>query len=102
MELPRLEPIWKKYRDQGLSIVAVEATRDRERAQKFIEKHGLSYHLLEADEEKQVVKDAFGIKWFPTTYLIDRDGRIVICHVGFRAGDEAELEREILSLTTPL
>ena len=98
MELPRLEPLWKKYRDKGFSIVAVEATQDRARAVEFIEKYNLSYHLLEAEEEKLVVKKQFGIKWFPTSYLIDREGRIMICHVGFRAGDEIELEREILKL----
>jgi len=98
VELPRLESLWKKYRDNGFSVVAVEATQDRKRAVQFIEKNGLTYHLLEAEEEKIVVKKNFGIKWFPTSYLIDRDGRIMICHVGFRAGDEVELEREILRL----
>ena len=98
MELPRLESLWKKYRDKGFSIVAIEATQDRKRAVQFIEKNGLTYHLLEAEEEKIVVKKNFGIKWFPTSYLIDRDGRIMICHVGFRAGDEVELEEEILKL----
>lgn len=98
MELPRLEPLWKKYSDKGLSIVAVEATRDRERAVKFIEKYGLTYHLLEAEEDKAVVKKKFGVKWFPTSYLIDREGRILICHVGFKAGDEKALEKEIMEL----
>ncbi len=98
MELPRLEPLWKKYRDKGFSVVAVEATRDRDRAVKFIEENNLTFHLLEAEEEKAVVKKKFGIKWFPTSFLIDREGRIMICHVGFRAGDEARLEKEILSL----
>jgi peroxiredoxin len=98
VELPRLEPLWQKYRDKGLSIVAVEATRDRERALKFIDKNNLTYHLLEADEEKSVVKNKFGVKWFPTSFLIDHEGRIMICHVGFRAGDEMKLEQEILSL----
>jgi glutathione peroxidase-family protein len=98
VELPRLEPLWRKYRDKGFSVVAVEATRDRKRAEAFIAENHLTYHFLEPEQEKQAVKDFFGIKWFPTSYLIDRDGRIMICHVGFRAGDEATLENEILGL----
>jgi peroxiredoxin len=98
VELPRLEPLWQKYRGKGLSIVAIDATRDRERAVKFIDKYKLSYHLLEAEEEKNVVKEKFGVKWFPTSFLIDSEGRIMICHVGFHAGDEVGLERDILSL----
>jgi peroxiredoxin len=95
VELPRLEPLWNKYRDKGLSIIAIEATGDRERAVKFIEENKLTYHMLEADEEKSIVKKNFGIKWFPTLYLIDRERRILICHVGFVAGDEVKLEKEI-------
>ncbi len=95
MELPRLEPLWNKYRDKGLSIIAIEATGDRERAVKFIEENKLTYHMLEADEDKLIIKKKFGVKWFPTSYLIDREGRILICHVGFSAGDEEELEKEI-------
>lgn len=98
MELPRLEPLWNKYRERGLSVIAIEATGDRKRAEAFIEKHGLSFHFLEAEEEKADVKRKFGIKWFPTSFLIDRDDRIMICHVGFRAGEEAELEKEIIKL----
>ena len=93
MELPRLEPLWNKYRDKGLSIIAIEATGDRERAVKFIEENKLTYHMLEADEDKQIVKEKFGVKWFPTSYLIDREGRILICHVGFKAGDEKKLAK---------
>jgi len=98
VELPRLEPLWQKYRDKGFSVVAVEATGDRERAVKFIDENNLTYHLLEAEEEKSLVKKQFGIKWFPTSYLIDSEGRIMYCHVGFSAGDEVKLEKEILSL----
>ena len=99
MELPRLEPLWRKYRDKGFSVVAIEATQDRERAVKFVRDNNLTYHLLEADIDKLIVKEKFGVKWFPTSYLIDRDGRIMICHVGFRAGDETKLEKEILELS---
>jgi peroxiredoxin len=98
VELPRLEPLWQKYRDKGLSVVAIEATGDRERAVRFINQNNLTYHLLEAEDEKSLVKEQFGIKWFPTSFLIDREGRIMMCHVGFHAGDEEKLEKEILSL----
>ena len=32
MELPRLEPLYQKYKDKGLTVVAVEAARDTEGA----------------------------------------------------------------------
>jgi peroxiredoxin len=81
-----------------LSIVVVDGAHDTERAKKFIEEKKLTYHLLETEEENDVVEEVFDIGSFPTSFLIDRDGKIVHCHVGFEAGDEAQLEREILSL----
>ncbi len=98
MELPRLEPLWQKYRDKGLSIIAVEAARDRERATKFIDENKLTYHLLENDEDVNVVRETFGVRSFPTSFLIDDEGRIMYCHVGFDAGDEEQLEKEIMEL----
>ena len=98
MELPRLEPLWQKYRDRGLSIVALEAFRDTDTAVKFIEEKGLTFHFLENGEENDVVGGTFGVRGFPTTFIIDREGRIMYFHLGFNEGDEAEIEREILSL----
>ena len=36
MELPRLEPLWQKYQEQGLRVVAIESEHDTERAVEFI------------------------------------------------------------------
>jgi peroxiredoxin len=99
VELPRLEPLWQKYGDKGLSIVAVEALRDRERALKLISEKNLTYHFLEADEGDNVVRRTYRVQAFPTSFLIDRDGKIIYCHVGFEKGDEAKLEKEILELS---
>ena len=98
MELPRLETLWQTYREKGLSVVAVEAAGDRDRARKFITEKNLTFHLLENDKKEDVVGEKFKVDSFPTSLLIDRDGRIMYYHVGFRLGDETELEREIKEL----
>jgi peroxiredoxin len=99
VELPRLESLWQEYRDQGFSVVAVEAARDRDRAVKFINDKKLTYYLLEDDEDNTVVRKTYGVGSFPTSFVIDRDGRILYCHVGFEAGDEIRLEEEIVRLS---
>ena len=98
MELPRLQPLFEKYNDQGLEIVAVEAMHDTERATKLIEKHGLTYTLLEDHEEDGIVGDIFGVHLFPTSFLIDREGRVMYYHLGFEEGDELEIEEQIKTL----
>lgn len=97
MELPRLQPLYEKYKDQGLEIVAIDAKQDTERATKFIEKHGLTYTLLENNDD-DLVREVFGVRSFPTSFIIDRSGKIMYFHLGFEEGDEEKIEKEILSL----
>lgn len=99
MELPRLEEIWQKHRDKGLVVVAVERNRDTERARTLIADKKLTFPLLENGEgDQEVVRKVFNVGTFPTSFLIDRRGRVVFAHVGYRAGDDAKIERELLLL----
>ena len=98
MELPRVEELYKKYRDRGFAVVAIEAARDTDRALKVIKEHNLTFDMLETEEDNDVVDDVFAVQGFPTVFMIDRDGKIVYSHLGFVEGDEAKLEREILAL----
>ncbi len=96
MELPRLQPLYESYADQGFDIVAIDSSRDTERAQKFIEENGLTYTLLEnGEDDAEVVRSLYEIRSFPTSFLVDAEGRILFYHLGFEAGDETKLEEEI-------
>ena len=99
MELPRLQTLHGSYREQGLEIVAIESFRDTKQATAFIEDKGLSFTLLEnGAEDAEVVSSVFGISSYPTSLLVDREGRVLYAHVGFEIGDEKKLEEEIKSL----
>ncbi len=99
MELPRLQPLYEQYKDQGFEIIAVDAKRDTERATKFIEEKGLTYTMLENGEESdEIVGSMFKVRSFPSSFLIDRDGKVMYFHLGFEAGDEEHLEEEIKAL----
>ncbi len=99
MELPRLQPLYEKYKDQGFEVVAVEGKRDTERAQKFIAKNELTYTFLEnGEDDAEIVSNIFKVRGYPSSFLIDRDGNVMFFHLGFEAGDEEHLEEEILKL----
>jgi peroxiredoxin len=96
VELPRLEKLYRKYSDKGLSVVAVEATRNREAAQQFIKENSLTFEFVESGKgENDFVRNVFKIRSFPTSFVVDHQGRIVFAHTGFSAGDEKTLEKEI-------
>jgi peroxiredoxin len=99
VELPRLQPLHEMYKDKGLSIIAIEARRDTEGAQKFIEENKLTYHMVENGEDsEEIVRAIFGVDLFPTSFLLDREGKVRKCHIGFDEGDEAVFEQEIQEL----
>jgi peroxiredoxin len=99
VELPRLEPLWKKYNDQGFQVIAIDSEHDTERAVEFIAENNLTYHLLEDNEgDDNVVASKLEIYGFPTSYLVDREGRILFSHIGFEEGDEVQMEEEIKRL----
>lgn len=80
-------------------MAAVEANRDRERAEAFLADHPLTFHLLENGEgDEEVVRRIFDVRAFPTTFLADRQGRVLFYHLGFEAGDEDQLEQEVRQL----
>lgn len=99
MELPRLKPLYEKYRDQGLEIVVIDRQNDTENALKFIEEYDLPYHFFENGEGgEEVVRNLFGVRVFPTSFLIDENGKVMYMHIGFDEGDEEKFEKEIVSL----
>ena len=99
MELPRLQPLYEKYRDQGFEIIAVDGKSDTERATKFIEEKGLTYTFLENGEgDNEIAGRVYKVRAFPSSFLIDRDGKVMYFHLGFEPGDEEYLEEEIQSL----
>jgi peroxiredoxin len=97
--LPRLQPLYEQYKDQGFDIIAIEARRDTERAKKLIADHKLTYTLLENGEgEREVVRRLFSVGVFPTTFVVGRDNKVYYYHLGFEEGQEKKLEEEIKSL----
>ena len=99
MELPRLQPLYEKYKDQGFEIIAVDGKSDTERATAFIEENGLTYTMLENGEgDDEVAGNLYKVRAYPSSFLIDRDGKVMYFHLGFDAGDEEHLEEEIQSL----
>ena len=99
MELPRLQPLFEEYNDQGFEVIAVETKGQTERATKFIEENGLTYTMLENGEgDAEVATTTFNVIYHPSSFLIDRNGKVMYYHLGFEAGDEEKIEEEIKTL----
>ena len=54
--------------------------------------------LENAEEDEEIVGSIFKVRSFPSSFLINRDGKVMYFHLGFEPGDEEHLEEEILEL----
>jgi peroxiredoxin len=73
-EMRDIEPVYRTYRDRGLVVLAVNVRQDRETAARFVEGLGVSYEVL-LDEQGDVAR-AYGVIGLPTTFFVDREGRL--------------------------
>ncbi len=96
-ELPALDVLARKYKDQGLEIVAVNIDKDKANAERFLQQNAITSVTIAFDPEGTVVG-----KWEPTTmptsYILDKGQSIAFVHSGFNPGDEKAMEQEIQGL----
>ena len=85
--------MYDKYKDKGLKIISIDPVDTKEdNIAKFITEHKISYPILSGD--KNTAKD-YHVSYYPTMYLIDKNGKIIYSEVGYKKGMEAELEEII-------
>lgn len=85
-EMPAMQRLYDKFRTRGLEIVAVSVDQGNPDAvRKFAEDMKLNFPIvLDPD---QTTKQAYQVRALPTTYLIDRKGRVVAVGMGAREWD---------------
>lgn len=88
-EIPGYVELQKKYGPDGLVIVGMSVDqKSPQYVQKFVQAHGMNYTVVMADDEAVA---AFGnIDAIPTTFLINRDGRIINAKTGAVPHEEYE------------
>ncbi|MDR1141592.1 MAG: TlpA family protein disulfide reductase [Planctomycetaceae bacterium] len=97
-ELPRLKEIYAQYHDQGFEIVGIGGDKP-ENLKKMIEEHNISWtvvsEMLTVSKRLPSIERQYGIKAYPTMFLIDREGKLV--HSNARGQRlEAALRRQFM------
>ena len=95
-EMPFLEGLHKKHGGAGLVIVGVSVDKDRENADKFIRALKVTFPIIHDD--KHTVADQYKPPRMPTSFVLDRQGKVRFVHAGYRKEDAVSLEREIAQL----
>jgi len=84
IEMPWFVELQKEYGPQGLQIVGVAMDdASKEDITKFVKEMGVNYPILIGKEN--VGNDYGGVNVLPTTFFIDRDGKIVAREFGLQS-----------------
>lgn len=93
---PWMNSLQQRYRDQGLVVVGVNLDKSRELSDRFL--HDVPAAFTVAYDPDGRAASAYHVKGMPSSYLIDRQGRIHSSHIGFRDDNTAPMEAAITSL----
>jgi cytochrome c biogenesis protein CcmG, thiol:disulfide interchange protein DsbE len=81
---------------EGLVVIAVNVDRERADADRFLREHPAQFRILY--DPDGLLPEKFGVRGMPTSFLIDRDGRIQSRHEGFLVRDRDALMQQIRTL----
>lgn len=93
-EMPDLNAYYQAHRDEGFTILAVNAREGESLVRPFIDNNNLTFPIL-MDPSGQIVNQ-YQIRSFPTSIIIDRSG--VVRHIQVGIITPAQLEH----IVTPL
>jgi cytochrome c biogenesis protein CcmG/thiol:disulfide interchange protein DsbE len=97
-ELKQMKRIYKKYSDKGVEFLAISVDDPKTvgRVNSFVKSHHYPFKIL-LDTNSEVMH-LYQSKVPPFTVLINYSGMIVYSHLGYRMGDEKEIETQLKNL----
>jgi thiol-disulfide isomerase/thioredoxin len=96
MEMPSMQAVYNKYSDKGLEILAVNCAEEKATVSSFMKEEGFSFPVL-LDLDRRVSLN-YGVQSIPTTFLVDRDGMIILRLVGSINWDSPKIHAALESL----
>jgi thiol-disulfide isomerase/thioredoxin len=99
-EMPALEKLYNALAGEGFAVLAINQWEDADHVFAYMGDLNVfpSFPIL-FDPESRISAE-FGVKGLPTSFLLDKQGRVAYRAVGGRAFDHPEVEQTIRGLLT--
>jgi peroxiredoxin len=96
IEIPGFVELYAKYKSRGLVILGLSVDDTVEQLRPFVAQYKMNYPVL-LGLGNDAIQEAFGPVWgLPTTFVIDRGGKICKKHMGLTGKEQ--FEKTILGL----
>lgn len=88
-EMPSIEALWKKMRGEAFDIVAISVQESRKTVESFMKEYPYTFPIYL--DESGAVSGMFVSQGIPTTFILDKTGKVIAGTVGGRSYDGPEL-----------
>ena len=95
-EMPLLASLWRRHREEGFQVIAINVDEDPMAAREFAREHGLEFPLAR-DADRSVSK-LYRVAGYPSHYLVDRRGKVRFSALGFSEADALAVTQEVETL----
>ena len=96
VSIPAMVDLQAELGGADFEVLAINVDRRPEDALRFLERYPVNYVNL--SDPGGAVAAAYALPGMPTSFVVDRDGRITLMHAGFRRGDMEAIRAHILEL----
>ena len=93
---PWMDAMQQDFGRDGFVVVAVNVDHERADADRFLRELAPAFRIVYDPEG--TLAEKYHVHGMPTSFLIDRDGKVQLQHAGFRARDREELAGRIRAL----
>lgn len=90
---PWMNALYEQYHAQGLEIVAINVDSNAEDAKKFLAATPAKFTI--AYDPQGRTPEQYAIRGMPSSFLIDKNGKVLMQHAGFKDSDRETLQRSI-------
>lgn len=100
LEIPWFVEFERQHKDQGFAVLGISMDEDGwDAVRPFVSRIGINYRVLMGDDA--VAQSYGGVDSLPTTFFLDREGRIASVHIGLvsRSSYERDL-KELLQTSS--
>ncbi len=79
--IPEFAKLYSAFKDRGLVVVGISLDRSIDTARAFCERAGVRYPVVMGD--RKIAGDYGGIRFIPTTFIVDREMNITDKFIGY-------------------
>jgi len=93
----------EKLKEKGVSLVSINSDKIKSiaKVRAWVKSQGIMQPML-VDPEGNIARDQFSMESLPYSLLLKPDGTVYKKHIGFTAGDEVAIEKELNELVEEL